>query len=77
MGNLVAVAALETPALPTSSEMWTTVTTGASNFVTGVVTPAMNLIGSNAICLMFLSVSFTFLGIKAVRRVVGALGRGR
>lgn len=77
MGELFAVAALETPALPTSSTMWENITTGATNFVTGVVTPAINLVGTNPICLMFLSVSFTFLGIKAVRKVVSALGRGR
>ncbi len=77
MDGLMMVASSSTPALPDTSSMWSTITTGASSFITGIITPVMNLCASNPIILLFLSASFVTLGVKSVRRMIGAFGRGR
>lgn len=68
------------PALPGgggSSTMWETIGNGASSFVTNVLTPVGTFCTSNEICLAFLSVTFVGLGIRMLRRAIGAFGRGR
>lgn len=60
-----------------SSTMWETIGNGASSFVTNVLTPVGTFCTSNEICLAFLSVTFVGLGIRMLRRAIGAFGRGR
>lgn len=60
-----------------SSTMWETIGNGASSFVTNVLTPVGTFCTSNEICLAFLSVTFVGLGVRMLRRVIGAFGRGR
>lgn len=57
--------------------MWETIGDGASMFVTKVLTPVGTFCTSNEICLAFLSVTFVGLGIRMLRRAIGAFGRGR
>ena len=59
------------------TSIWDTVTSGASSFVSGVLTPVFDLCSTNGICLAFLSVTFLGLGVKLVRKVISAFGRGR
>lgn len=60
-----------------SSTMWETIGNGASSFVTNVLTPVGTFCTSNEICLAFLSVTFVGLGVRMLRRAIGAFGRGR
>lgn len=60
-----------------SSDMWETIGNGASSFVTNVLTPVGTFCTSNEICLAFLSVTFVGLGVRLLRRAIGAFGRGR
>lgn len=57
--------------------MWKTITDGVGSFITGVFTPVLGVVADSEIALAFLSVSFFFLGIRGVRRTIGAFGRGR
>lgn len=57
--------------------MWTTIGEGASSFITNVLTPVGTFCTSNEICLAFLSVTFVGLGVRLLRRAIGAFGRGR
>lgn len=57
--------------------MWTTITDGVGQFITGVFTPVLNVVADSEIALAFLSVSFFFLAVRGVRRTIGAFGRGR
>lgn len=59
------------------STMWETIGDGASSFVTNVLTPVGTFCTSNEICLAFLSVTFVGLGVRMLRRAIGAFGRGR
>lgn len=61
----------------TVDSMWGTITTGASEFVDGVLTPVFNVCSTNGICLAFLSVTFVGLGVKLIRKVISAFGRGK
>lgn len=67
------------PALPGGGggSMWETIGNGASSFVTNVLTPVGTFCTSNEICLAFLSVTFVGLGVRILRRAIGAFGRGR
>lgn len=49
---------------------------GAGSFISGVLTPVGTFCMNNEICLAFLSVSFLALGVRLLRRSVGAFGRG-
>ena len=60
-----------------SEGMWKTITDGVSSFTTGVLSPVMETVTSNPIPLAFLSVTFVGLGVRILRRVIGAFGRGR
>ncbi len=59
------------------SNMWKTITDGVTSFVSGVLTPVTEVCTSNPIALAFLSVTFVGLGVRILRRVIGAFGRGR
>lgn len=60
-----------------TSSMWETIGNGVGSFVTNVLTPVGTFCASNEICLAFLSVTFVGLGVRMIRRVIGAFGRGR
>lgn len=74
---MVLSASTSTPALPDTSSMWSTITTGAGEFITGIVSPVLNVCASNAIVLLFLSVTFISRGVSVIRKMIGAFGRGR
>lgn len=59
------------------ADMWTTIGSGVTSFTTGVLTPVTNVCTTNPIALAFLSVTFVSLGVRILRRVIGAFGRGR
>lgn len=59
------------------ANMWETITSGVSSFVSGVLTPVTTVCTTNPIALAFLSVTFVGLGVRILRRVIGAFGRGR
>lgn len=59
------------------NSMWKTIGEGVGSFISNVVTPVGTMCANNEICLAFLSVSFVFLGIRALRKSIGAFGRGR
>lgn len=64
--------------LPGGGEsMWTTITTGVGHVITDIMTPVLDFVTKQEICLAFLAVTFTSLGIRLGRRAIGALGRGR
>lgn len=67
---------LELPATGGVS-MWTTITEGVGKFVEGVLKPVTEVCTTNEIALAFLSVTFAGLGVRMLRRVIGAFGRGR
>lgn len=49
---------------------------GADNFL-GLVTKVGDTCVNNEICVLFLTATFVSLGIRMLRRVIGAFGRGR
>ena len=57
--------------------IWTTITTVISNFFTGVLTPVSEFVTTNPIALIFLGISFVGIGIRYLKRVTYAFGRGR
>ena len=67
------------PALPGEGGggMWETIGDGAGSFIKNVLTPVGTFCTSNEICLAFLSVTFVGLGVRLLRRAIGAFGRGR
>lgn len=77
MDNLLAVADVALPSTSDQATMWSTITTGGQAFVNDLVVPVMDVCTSNALCLMFVSVTFVKLGVKMIRRFIGALGKGR
>lgn len=79
MFNPFVMALAETPALPGGggSNMWETITSGVGTFITGVVKPVMDVCTTSEICLAFLACTFVGIGVRNVRRIIGAFGRGR
>lgn len=57
-------------------KMWETISNGVGSFVSGVVVPLSDFCANNEITLAFLSVTFACLGVRLVRRTVGAFGYG-
>lgn len=57
--------------------IWTAVTTVISNFISDVLTPVTQYVTTNPIALIFLGISFVGIGIKYLKRVTYAFGRGR
>lgn len=75
---LAAEAGSEVPALPGGGgSMWEKLTSGVGSFITGIFTPVMEVCSTSEIALAFLSISFFFLGVRGVRKTIGAFGRGR
>lgn len=50
--------------------------TGADKFL-GLVTKVGDTCVNNEICVLFLTATFVGLGVRLLRRVIGAFGRGR
>lgn len=57
--------------------IWTQITTTISSFFTSVLTPVTNFVTTNPIALIFLGISFVGIGIRYLKRVTYAFGRGR
>lgn len=57
--------------------MWTTITSGVGSFISGVLTPVANFCTQSEVPLAFLSVTFLALGVRMLRKTIGAFGRGR
>lgn len=57
--------------------VWETIIDGVSKFVSGVLAPVTNVCTTNPIALLFLSATFVTLGVRVLRRVISAFGRGR
>lgn len=60
-----------------SAVMWEKITNGVGSFISGVVTPVINVCSNSEICLAFLACTFVGIGVRNVRRLIGAFGRGR
>ena len=60
-----------------ASSIWGTVGDGVKNFTSDVLAPVTNIVSTNPIALAFLSVTFVGLGVRILRKVIGAFGRGR
>lgn len=77
--SAVTAFAEELPALPGEggTNMWESIGTGVSSFITNVMTPVGNEIVKNEVILAMLSVTFVMFGIRAIGRAVRSLGRGR
>lgn len=50
--------------------------TGADKFL-GLVTKVGDTCVNNEICVLFLTATFVGLGVRLLRKVIGAFGRGR
>ncbi len=61
---------------PTIETIWTSITTVVTKFLT-ILTQIFNFCTGNPLCLIFLGITFVGIGIRYMRRVVGAFGRGR
>lgn len=68
---------LVVPPTEGGATMWDTISDGAAEFISGVLTPVTTVCTTNPIALAFLSVTFVTLGVRILRRVIGAFGRGR
>lgn len=60
-----------------SSELFASADFMPNKFLTGVVLPMFEFAFNNAVVLCLLAVTFVTLGVRILRRVIGALGRGR
>lgn len=60
----------------TIETIWTSITTVVTKFLT-ILTQIFNFCTGNPLCLIFLGITFVGIGIRYMRRVVGAFGRGR
>lgn len=57
--------------------MWDSITSGVSNFMTGIFTPVMTTAATSEVCLAFLSVTFIGLAVRVVKKIINSFGRGR
>lgn len=67
----------ESGVLKTMEAMWTAISTTVTNFFTSVLTPVINFATTNPLTLIFLGIGFIGIGIRYMRRVTNAFGRGR
>lgn len=67
----------ESGVLKTMEAMWTAISTTVTNFFTSVLTPVINFATTNPLTLIFLGIGFIGVGIRYMRRVTNAFGRGR
>ena len=77
MFSLFAAETGGTVAVEGGGSMWEKITSGVGNFISGVVTPVATEVSQNEIALAFLAVTFTTLGVRMLRRIISAFGRGR
>lgn len=56
--------------------MWDTITNGVKSFVSGVLTPVATFCTQTEVPLAFLAVTFVGLGVRMLRKTIGAFGRG-
>lgn len=57
--------------------IWTSITTVIGNFLSDVLTPVTEFVTTNPIALIFLGITFVGIGIRYLKRVTYAFGRGR
>lgn len=67
----------EMEVLNSMEAMWTAISTTVTNFFTSVLTPVINFATTNPLTLIFLGIGFIGIGIRYMRRVTNAFGRGR
>ena len=67
----------EMEVLNSMEAMWTAISTTVTNFFTSVLTPVINFATTNPLTLIFLGIGFIGIGIRYMRRVTYAFGRGR
>lgn len=81
MGNILHVlASVNTPALPSGGGDGTMVESIMGNIptlITGLITPIGNVISTNPVCQLALSVGLIGVGIKLFARLVRSFGRLR
>lgn len=65
------------PGVVSTGEVVAVIGEGAGSFISGVLTPVGDYCFNSEICLAFLAVTFVTLGVRFLRRSVGAFGRGR
>ena len=74
--NLIMLSEAGAAAVPTMDTIWTAVSSVVTQFLT-ILTSIFNFCTGNPLCLIFLGITFVGIGIRYMRRVVGAFGRGR
>ena len=67
----------EMEVLNSMEAMWTAISTTVTNFFTSVLTPVIIFATTNPLTLIFLGIGFIGIGIRYMRRVTNAFGRGR
>ena len=67
----------ESGVLKTMEAMWTAISTTVTNFFTSVLIPVIMFATSIPLTLNFLGIGFIGIGIRYMRRVTNAIGRGR
>ena len=67
----------EMEVLNSMEAMWTAISTTVTSFFTSVRTPVINFATTNPLTLIFLGIGFIGIGIRYMRRVTNAFGRGR
>ena len=67
----------EMEVLNSMEAMWTAISTTVTKFFTSVLTPVINFATTNPLTLIFLGIGFIGIGIRYMRRVTNAFGRGR
>lgn len=67
----------ESEVLTGMEAIWTSITTVIGNFTSDVLTPVTEFVTTNPLALIFLGISFVGIGIRYLKRVTYAFGRGR
>lgn len=76
MNAFLMAAEASLPSTTQTTTMWETLTSGGESFISGFLSPTLELASSNAICLAFLTVTFVKLGVKMVKSFSRSLGKG-
>lgn len=74
-GDQITIEELEV--IESMEDIFTNVGTVVTKFMSDVLTPVFNTAISNNLCLIFLGVSFVGIGIRYMKRITRAFGRGR
>lgn len=67
----------ESEVLTSMEAIWTAITTVIGKFLSEVLTPVTEFVTTNPLSLIFLGISFVGIGIRYLKRVNYAFGRGR